>query len=185
MILFWVTTQVGATPALPSQKYASAWEQDSVLRRLLLRFNQHSTTFLLQDEREAKRHKGLDTGDYKANENEAISSALSTTISDPSDPSDPSLSGAIQATISNSPTSSWWESGDARKLFAPCSANYGATECEKAIVMDRIELLESVNRKGKNWGMEHGDMSLLRIRDIDVAIAKYVSGTGTSSVSTI
>ena len=142
-----MTTQVGATPALLSLKYASAWEQDSVLTRLPSHFN-HSTTCLLQDEQEAKQHKGLDTDDYNPNENGAIISALSTTISDPSDPS---LSGAIQATISNSPTSSSWESGHARKLFATCSANYGATECVKAIVMDCIELLESVNRKGKNW----------------------------------
>ena len=31
---FWVTTKVRETPTVPSQKYASAWEQDSVLTRL-------------------------------------------------------------------------------------------------------------------------------------------------------
>jgi hypothetical protein len=32
---FWVTTKVGATSSVPSQTYASAWEQDLVLISLL------------------------------------------------------------------------------------------------------------------------------------------------------
>ena len=32
---FWVTAMVGATPSLPSQRNATAWEQDCVLTRLL------------------------------------------------------------------------------------------------------------------------------------------------------
>ena len=51
----------------------------------------------------------------------------------------------------NATISSWWESGDARKLFAPCTVKYDSSECVKGIVIERIELLESVNRNGKNW----------------------------------
>jgi hypothetical protein len=45
----------------------------------------------------------------------------------------------------------WWESGDARRLFVPCSILYGADCDVKGIVMEQIELLESVNRTGRNW----------------------------------
>ena len=54
-------------------------------------------------------------------------------------------------TNGNSTTHSWWESGDARKLFAPSTVTYDANECVKDIVIERIELLESVNRNAKSW----------------------------------
>ena len=45
----------------------------------------------------------------------------------------------------------WWESGDARRLFAPCTMLY-ASDCNvKEIVMKRIEVMESVNRSASNW----------------------------------
>jgi hypothetical protein len=68
---FWVTTKVGALPPDPSQKYASAWEQDVVLTRLLSR-NNSTSTCLLHDEQEPKRHKGLYTDECKPTENEAM-----------------------------------------------------------------------------------------------------------------
>ena len=51
----------------------------------------------------------------------------------------------------NATISSWWESGDARKPFAPCTIKYDINECVKEIVIERIELLESVHGNGKNW----------------------------------
>ena len=45
----------------------------------------------------------------------------------------------------------WWESGDARRLFVPCSILYGANYDVKGIMMEQIELLESVNRTARNW----------------------------------
>ena len=45
----------------------------------------------------------------------------------------------------------WWNSGDARKLFAPCKLLYEADCNVKAIVLERIEILESVNCLAANW----------------------------------
>ena len=44
----------------------------------------------------------------------------------------------------------WWIFGDARLLFAPCG-KYNNNCNVKDIVMDRIELLESVNQNSSNW----------------------------------
>ena len=57
--------------------------------------------------------------------------------------------GGVQTSTSSSSPPSWWESGDARKIFAPSAVIYETMECVKSIVLDRIELLESVNRNGK------------------------------------
>ena len=59
--------------------------------------------------------------------------------------------GGTQTSPSSSSPPSWWESGNARKIFAPCAVKYESMECLKSIELDRIELLESVNRNGKNW----------------------------------
>ena len=47
--------------------------------------------------------------------------------------------------------SCWWQSGDARHLFAPSNTLH-ESDCEvKRIVMERIELLEAVNHASHNW----------------------------------
>ena len=51
----------------------------------------------------------------------------------------------------NATISSWSESGDTRKLFAPCTVKYDINECVREIAIEWIELLESVNGNGKNW----------------------------------
>ena len=137
---FWVTAKVGVLPALPSQRNASVWEQDSVLTRLLTR------NCFLPDEREAKRHKGLDDGTDgildmdRSSESVPIGEAVIVTATP----------DAEETTVITS-SGSWWESGDARKLFAPCKERYG-TNCDvKAIVIERIEILESVNATAANW----------------------------------
>ena len=90
-----------------------------------------------EDDREPKRHKGLDTDEYKPSENESIVSAVSTAAED--------------IVIEVRRCGGWWDSGDARKLFAPCKLLYN-TDCDvKAIVLERIEILESVNRSSMNW----------------------------------
>jgi hypothetical protein len=50
---FWLTTKVGDSPLLPSQRKASVWEQDAFLTRLLAR------NCFLPDERQAKWHIGF------------------------------------------------------------------------------------------------------------------------------
>ena len=117
---FWVTTKVRETPTVPSQRYESAWEQDSVLTRLLSRSNRNMN--LLQDEREPKRHKGLQTGEAVTADSEykTIASAATSTAEGV---------GIIVRCCGG-----WWDSGDARKLFAPCKLLY-KTNCDvKAIV---------------------------------------------------
>ncbi len=134
---FWVTTKVRETPTVPSQRYESAWEQDSVLTRLLSRSNRNMN--LLQDEREPKRHKGLQTGEAVTADSEykTIASAATSTAEGV---------GIIVRCCGG-----WWDSGDARKLFAPCKLLY-ETNCDvKAIVLERIEVLESVSCSAMNW----------------------------------
>ena len=45
----------------------------------------------------------------------------------------------------------WWESGDAQRLFAPCTMLYASVCNVKEIVMKRIEVMESVNHSASNW----------------------------------
>jgi len=170
---FWITKADGITPPpiIPSQRNALNWEEDCVLKRLIIGARAaHSLTIDMTIEPQAKRPIILE------------GARIETTISDTSELS---LSGATQAAISNSLTSSWWESGDARKLFRPSTSNYEANKCVKEIVMERIELLESVNRKGKSWtrvaeplswNMEtcpysESDVFTLRFRSMYLALA--------------
>jgi hypothetical protein len=117
---------------------------------------------------QAKRPKTLDR------------SRVETTISDPSD--NLSVSGVTQEALSNSLTSSWLESGDARKCFAPSSSGqYESQEYVRAIVMDRRIRQQEGQELEKCCGIrdkDHQDMSLFQIRGIDIAIAKYVSRIG-------
>ncbi|KAI2509347.1 hypothetical protein MHU86_5100 [Fragilaria crotonensis] len=128
---FWVTTQVGLIPSQPSQLNATVWEQDCVLKRLTLGARMHPlSTDTTTTEPEAKRPRVL-TG-----ESDLILG-------------DSGASGGTETATSSSSPPSWWESGDARKIFAPSAVIYETMECVKSIVLDRIELLESVNRNGK------------------------------------
>jgi hypothetical protein len=55
------------------------------------------------------------------------------------------LPSTIESVLSTDVKANWWDSGDARRLLAPCAILYG-TDCDvKEIVMERIEKLESVN----------------------------------------
>ena len=145
---FWVTTNAGAAPSVPSQKKASTWERDSVLTRLLSRKN---STGVQQDVRHTKRHKG-DTDvlvganpAHKTTEN-AASLPVSTANEDTEmlvvEEATPDLASSYGG---------WWNSGDARKLFAPCKLLYDADCDVKEIVLERIEILESVNCLAANW----------------------------------
>jgi len=142
---FWVTANVGVMPSAPSKGNASSWEQDSVLTRLISRSRSlerpivdltcdtstmHSTGIV--PEREAKRQKtatdntGSDLIPATAEEEEKV---------------------AVRASCDGV----WWTSGDARQLFAPCNMVYDKDCDVKEIVMERIEMLEAVNRSPSNW----------------------------------
>ena len=137
---FWVTAKVGAKPSLPSKGNATAWEQDCVLTRLLSggRDQPLDDDHMLCFEPESKRRKG------------SVTIQASTT----SNVLGASVEEHDAATNNHGVTGDdccWWESGDARRLFTPCTTLY-ASDCNvKQIVMDRIEVLESVNRSANNW----------------------------------
>ena len=81
---------------------------------------------------------------------------------------------------------SWWQSGDARRLFAPCDVLY-ESDCDvERIVLERIELLEAVNHASHNWknvidarnrdalrfnSYSEGDVFSLRFRSMYLALA--------------
>ena len=142
---FWVTAEVGVIPSLPSPRNATAWEEDCVLTRLLSGGREKPLVLSManeQDEPMPKRQrKGLST---------AVADQASTTPPPLSTFSHQSTSGALSLSTA---TNDWWKSGDARWLFAPASSAmpYNADCCVKTIVMERIELLESVNRAARNW----------------------------------
>ncbi len=132
-------------PSLPSPRNATAWEEDCVLTRLLSGGREKPLVLSManeQDEPMPKRQrKGLST---------AVADQASTTPPPLSTFSQQSTSGAL--TLSTA-ANDWWKSGDARWLFVPASSamSYDADCCVKTIVMERIELLESVNRAARNW----------------------------------
>ena len=142
---FWVTANVEVIPSAPSKGNASSWEQDSVLTRLLSRSSvlvqptldltcatntTHSTGIV--PEREAKRQK------IAATDNTGSVDLIPATAEE-------------EIVVRASYDGGWWASGDARQLFAPCNTVYDK-ECDvKEIVMERIEMLEAVNRSPSNW----------------------------------
>ena len=58
---------------------------------------------------------------------------------------------AADKTLVTTMSCGWWQSGDARKLFAPCKEFYGNGCHVKAIVIERFELLESIDGGPANW----------------------------------
>ena len=137
--LFWITPKVGASPPLmPSQGNALKWADDCVLKRFIAGGRRHAALEIdVSIEPMPKRLK--------------VVSKQTTTTETTINNCDASLNALEELGGENSTTSSWWESGDARKLFAPCTVEYEAKESVKRIVIERIELLESVNKNGKNW----------------------------------
>jgi hypothetical protein len=116
-----------------AQLNATVWEQGCVLKRLIIGARMHPLSTDTTTEPEAKRPRML------TDKSSLILGGSGAT------------GGGVQTSTSSSSPPSWWESGDARKIFAPFAVNYESMECVKSIVLDRIELLESVNRNGKIW----------------------------------
>ena len=148
---FWVTATVGGTPSLPSKGNATAWEQDCVLTRLLYGGRDQPLEVDMCLEPEPKRQKGSVT--LASTTTDVLGSAVE---------EQPPNESAITASSTNPVSTSncdggvpagagWWKSGDARRLFAPCTMLY-PSDCDvKEIVMNRIEVMESVNRSASNW----------------------------------
>ena len=142
---FWVTAKVGVIPSLPSQLNATAWQQDCVLTRLLSGGREQPLTInSCEEEPVPKRQKGLmvDKGSTEDNKGEEESKHHA--------PSNDTHQPTVSLLLTGN---NWWQSGDARRLFAPASPAmlHGTDCCVKTVVMERIELLESVNRASSNW----------------------------------
>ena len=132
---FWVTAQVGVVPSLPLQLNATVREQDCVLTRLLGGCQEQPLEINTSIEPEPKRQKGLLP---VATEKSVGTVAIDSTSSAALCPS------TIEFVLSTDVTANWWDSGNARRLFAPCAILYG-TDCDgKEIVTERIKIL-SVN----------------------------------------
>lgn len=141
---FWITSKndVARPPLMPSQGNALKWEEDCVLKRLIAGGRTtHSATSAEQIEPPEPKRLKVSEATTTTTETETVMEEAASMEE-----------ATINDTSTNSTTRlSWWESGDARKLFAPSTVAYGANECVKDIVIERIELLESVNRNGKSW----------------------------------
>ena len=133
---FWVTTQVGLIPSQPSQLNAAVWEQDCILELLILGARMHPLSTDTTTEPEAKQPRVL------MDKSSAILGGSG------------AAGGGTQTSTSSSSPPSWWESGDARKIFfAPSAVNYESMQCIKSIMLDCIELQESLDfdYKSSSW----------------------------------
>ena len=151
---FWVTATVGVMPSLPSQLNATAWEQDCVLTRLLSGGRDQPLEVDMCLEPEPKRQKGSIMLTSTSSTN-----VLGTAVEEHAPNESAITASTAPATTYNNGDgvpaggagAGWWESGDARRLFAPCTMLY-ASDCNvKEIVMKRIEVMESVNHSASNW----------------------------------
>jgi hypothetical protein len=127
-------------PLLPSQCNASAWEQDSVLTRLISRGREAPMDIDMHLEPVPKRQKGS-----------VMIQRSSTTTELGTEQQGPSETEFVSSIDDGVRVGGWWESGDARWLFAPCTVLYDSHCNVKDIVMERIEILESVNCSATNW----------------------------------
>jgi len=148
---FWVTSTVGVVPSTPSVVNVKAWEEDRVLTRLLSDQRCVTTTLIrpMLEEPDPKRQKSASL--EQAEEEEVNGQGKTTTANNVEDEAEETF--PLQQQSRNVATVDWWQSGDARRLFAPCDKNllYEANCDVKEVVMKRIELLETVNHASRNW----------------------------------
>ena len=166
---FWVTTQVGLRPSLPSQMNSTAWEEDCAVTRLLAGNSEQpslSSLSMLEEPESKRQKKGkLIAGNVVASTEQQIAMKATRQLND-----DRLLAAVPLPSIvdSSDHDGDWWKSGDARWLFAPshsCSGSKYDARCSvKEVVMERIEMFECVNRAASNWNFvvdtSAGDQSL-------------------------
>ncbi|KAI2495401.1 hypothetical protein MHU86_19115 [Fragilaria crotonensis] len=148
---FWVTSSVGEVPSTPSNGKSTSWEQDCVLTRLLS--DRRGVTSLQRpilemdsgrEEPQRKRQKSALSEPQVAEEEGNMQEDNTTTVV------------VVENEMETFPqqqnaSGNWWQSGDARRLFAPCDVLY-ESDCDvERIVLERIELLEAVIHASHNW----------------------------------
>ena len=135
---FWVTANMKAMPTAPCKGNASSWEQDSVLTWLL-----------------SRNRSNLEQPIVDSTCDDTTSTMHSTgTVSEPAAKRQKTATENDDkevVLVRASYDGGWWASGNARRLFAPCSDVYDKESDVKEIVMERIEMLEAVNRSPSQW----------------------------------
>ncbi|KAI2489341.1 hypothetical protein MHU86_25254 [Fragilaria crotonensis] len=100
------------------------------------------------EEPDPKRQKSASL--EQAEEEEVNGQGKTTTANNVEDEAEETF--PLQQQSRNGATVDWWQSGDARRLFAPCDNLLYEANCDvKEVVMNRIELLETVNHASRNW----------------------------------
>ena len=129
-----MTPTVVVITCKPSNGNSTAWEQDCVLTRLLS--NQCTGG--------SQKHRPvLEVLDHSRQEPKQLKCAWET-----EEEVGTSVEYVEEETVLQPDPNilvNWWQSGDARHLFAPCDVLYDSNCYVKEIVMERIELLETVN----------------------------------------
>ena len=180
---FWVTTQVGLRPSLPSQMHSTAWEEDCAVTRLLAGNHEQplSLSMLVEEPGSKRQKKGMIIAGNVASTEQQIALEATRQFNDDRLPAAVPLSSIVD---SGHHDGDWWKSGDARRLFAPshsCSGSkYDSRSCSvKEVVMDRIETFECVNRAASNWNFvvdtSAGDQSLKYYSEADVFSLRFRS----------
>ncbi|KAI2493895.1 hypothetical protein MHU86_20622 [Fragilaria crotonensis] len=136
---FFQVTGKGVPESYPSVSNAAAWKEQNASKLLPPRTRQHvDYTFpyaIAAAPSNKKRKLGADTTTSSHDDGTESQREVEEILSVPSFPS---------------PSSSYWESGDARKLFAP-KLVFG-TDCDvRKVVLDRIDKLERVNSVASEW----------------------------------
>jgi hypothetical protein len=139
---FWVTSIVGVVPSTHSVGNATAWEEDRVLTRLLSDRRCVTTGSLIRpmlEEPDPKRQKSAPL--EQAGEEGVNRQGKTYTANNVEDEAEETFPLQQQSTR-NGATADWWQSGDARRLFAPCDNLLYEANCDvkKEVVMERIEL---------------------------------------------
>ena len=187
---FQVTVRV-VPQSYPTTSNSLAWKEQNALKMLPPRTRQHvdftSSHYFSPDDASAvanKKRKIFGAGG--TDHQERIGSQHDQQIEEPSSSSHILSAVAEEAPLPLSLTS-YWESGDSRKLFAPKLLN--GVDCDvQKVVLDRIEKLEKVNCFASDWrelvdGGDQDDLCseheifLMRHRSMYLACAlrKFVS----------
>ena len=146
-----MTSIAGVVPSsMPSNGNAQAWEEDCVLTRLLSERRGVSDSLIrvrpppMPEERDPKRQK---SASLEQAEDEDVNGQTTGQKS-------ASLDQAEDEDVNEQTTTAvdWWQSGDVRRLFAPCDNLKYEINCDvKDVLIQRIELLETANHASRNW----------------------------------
>ena len=122
-----MTSIVGVVPSTHSVGNATAWEEDRVLTRLLSDRRCVTTGSLIRPMLEEPDPKRQKSAPLEQAEEEGVNRQGKTyTANNVEDEAEETFPLQQQSTR-NGATADWWQSGDARRLFAPCDTSPTST----------------------------------------------------------